>query len=119
MNKVKRGPLVRAHVMGISLSLTNGVRGAQVFTNDSWKAMIHGDFDEVMITDSCPAQATLLRAYGAPFEIMSLAPLIAPIVDEEAFLSFASESSDEPGESKGGNRLLRDVVDERARRPKL
>jgi len=57
------------------------------FTAEAWKPFSTGLFERVLVTDSCPIMAETLEKIGAPFEIMSLAPLIGPLFDEEAFLA--------------------------------
>ena len=57
------------------------------FSQESWKRFNTGLLEKVIITDSCPLMAEELMKVGAPFEIMPLHPLIAPLLDEEAFVA--------------------------------
>ena len=81
------------------------------FVDDAWKKFCTGLFERVLITDSCPKAGTCVRPHththththtythththtasflaehGAPFEVVSLAPIIGPLIDEEAFLA--------------------------------
>lgn len=63
-----------------------------VFPKGAHKKFIDGPFRKVWITDSCPAQAELVDGQG-PFEVLSLATLIASAIDVE------------PRRGYGGNRL--------------
>lgn len=51
-----------------------------VFPNKAWKKFVGGPFKRVWVTDSCPTQADELKGVE-PFEVLSLAPLIADLLD--------------------------------------
>uniref|UniRef100_A0A7S4KYV8 Phosphoribosyltransferase domain-containing protein n=1 Tax=Guillardia theta TaxID=55529 RepID=A0A7S4KYV8_GUITH len=53
-----------------------------VFPNAAYRKFLGGPFQKVWITDSCPLQAELVNGKG-PFEVLSLAPLIANVIDME------------------------------------
>lgn len=51
-----------------------------VFPNQAWKKFVGGPFKKVWVTDSCPKSAEELTGHE-PFEVLSLAPLIADLLD--------------------------------------
>uniref|UniRef100_A0A7S0M3Y7 Phosphoribosyltransferase domain-containing protein n=1 Tax=Cryptomonas curvata TaxID=233186 RepID=A0A7S0M3Y7_9CRYP len=51
-----------------------------VFPKRAWQKFRGGPFAKVWVTDSCPMQVAELEGV-APFEVLSLAPLLAPIVE--------------------------------------
>eukprot|EP00286_Rhodomonas_abbreviata_P029191 CAMPEP_0181297700 /NCGR_PEP_ID=MMETSP1101-20121128/5385_1 /TAXON_ID=46948 /ORGANISM="Rhodomonas abbreviata, Strain Caron Lab Isolate" /LENGTH=335 /DNA_ID=CAMNT_0023402665 /DNA_START=34 /DNA_END=1037 /DNA_ORIENTATION=- len=53
-----------------------------VFPKEAHKKFIGGPFTKVWISDSCPTQAEVVDGQG-PFEVLSLAPLIASLIDVE------------------------------------
>ena len=50
-----------------------------VFPKESWRTFVRSGFSHIWITDSCPLTAQAVRD-EKPFEVLSLAPLIAPII---------------------------------------
>jgi len=73
-----------------------------VFPNDAYKKFLDGTFRKVWITDSCPEMANKINGQG-PFEVLSLAPLIAQIID--LMPSATSSSSLSQGARLGLSRL--------------
>eukprot|EP00285_Hemiselmis_virescens_P000774 CAMPEP_0173409698 /NCGR_PEP_ID=MMETSP1356-20130122/72811_1 /TAXON_ID=77927 ORGANISM="Hemiselmis virescens, Strain PCC157" /NCGR_SAMPLE_ID=MMETSP1356 /ASSEMBLY_ACC=CAM_ASM_000847 /LENGTH=334 /DNA_ID=CAMNT_0014371215 /DNA_START=126 /DNA_END=1127 /DNA_ORIENTATION=- len=51
-----------------------------VFPNKAWKKFVGGPFKTVWVTDSCPKQTEDLKGVE-PFEVLSLAPLIADLLE--------------------------------------
>eukprot|EP00802_Teleaulax_amphioxeia_P012212 Tamp_12251.p1 GENE.Tamp_12251~~Tamp_12251.p1 ORF type:complete len:350 (+),score=65.58 Tamp_12251:62-1111(+) len=73
--------LLELGAASVSAFCTHGV-----FPQDAWKRFVTGPFRKVWITDSCPMQAELVNGKG-PFEVLSLAPLIASQIDLELDVS--------------------------------
>jgi ribose-phosphate pyrophosphokinase len=66
--------LFAARAATVSAYVTHGV-----FPKESWRTFVASDFSHIWITDSCPLTAQAVRG-KTPFEVLSLAPLIDPII---------------------------------------
>jgi len=85
---LKCGQLLReAGAVRVSCYVTHGF-----FSMGAWRKFVHGPFDRVWITDSNATMAEVLERHGPPFEVMTLAPLIAPMMDHEALESAEDDS---------------------------
>jgi len=69
--------LLRAGAASVNAFATHGV-----FPEDSWRRFDPELFDHVWITDSCPEAAAAVRGQR-PFEVLSLAPLIAESLESD------------------------------------
>lgn len=67
--------LLRSGASAVSAFATHGV-----FPGESWKRFDPTLFDRVWITDSCPEASAAVRGHP-PFELLSLAPLIAESIE--------------------------------------
>lgn len=63
--------LMELGAASVSAFCTHGV-----FPNKAWKKFVGGPFTKVWVTDSCPVQAEELAGIE-PFEVLTIAPLIA------------------------------------------